>query len=79
MKTQMMHVETLPGRVLVGPKKLRTHYVRIVAQRDGSGLIEKYDVASGSWSPAPESITFSEVWSAPSAPDMAWAELDGKR
>lgn len=78
MKTQKMHVENLPGRVLVGPKKLRTSYVRIVAQRDGSGLIEKYDVATGNWSPAPESITFSEVWSAPSASAMAWAELDGK-
>ena len=79
MKSQMMHVETLPGRVLVGPKKLRTHFVRIVSRRDGSGCIEKYDVASGSWLPAPESITFSEVWSAPSASALARVEPDGKR
>ena len=78
MKAQMMHVATLPGRVLVGPKKLRASYVRIVAQRDGSGRIEKYDAASGNWSPAPDSVTFSEVWSAPSVSTMAWTELDGK-
>lgn len=75
MKAQMMHVETLPGRVLVGPKKLRTSYVRIVAQRDGSGRIERYDVASSNWSLAPESVTFSEVWNAPSVSAVAWAEL----
>jgi hypothetical protein len=78
MKTQMMHVENVPGRVLVGPKKLRNAYVRIVSQRDGSGRIERYDLGSGNWSPAPESITFSEVWSAPPVSAMAWAGLDPK-
>ena len=78
MKTQMMRVENLPGRVLVGPKKLRNAYVRIVSQRDGSGGIERYDAGSGNWAPAPESVTFSEVWSAPSVSAMAWADIDRK-
>jgi len=67
MKAQLMHVENVPGRVLVGPKKLRSFYVRIVSLKDGSGRIEKFDLASRTWFEAPESITFSEVWSAPSA------------
>ena len=74
----MMRVDTLAGRVLVGPKKLRNGYVRIVSHKDGSGRIEKYDVTSGSWSPAPESVTFSEVWSAPAVSAMAWADIDRK-
>jgi len=67
MKTQMMRVAKDPGRVLVGPKKLRGCYARIVADRDGSGRIETFDPVSGTWFPAPESVTFSEVWSAPAA------------
>ena len=78
MKAQMMHVETLPGRVLIGPKKLRNGYVRIVSQRDGSGRIERYDSTSGNWSPAPENVTFSDVWSAPSVSALAWAEIGAK-
>ncbi len=67
MKMQMMHVAKDPGRVLVGPKKLGSCYARIVADKDGSGRIETFDPVSGTWSLAPESVTFSEVWSAPSA------------
>jgi len=67
MKTQMMHVAKDPGRVLVGPKKLRSCYARIVADKDGTGCIETYNPVSGTWHPAPENVTFSEVWSAPSA------------
>jgi hypothetical protein len=78
MKVQKMRVESLAGRVLVGPKKLRNGYVRIVSHKDGSGCIEKYNVATGSWSPAPASVTFSEVWSAPAVPAMAWSEIDRK-
>jgi hypothetical protein len=66
-QTQMMHVETVPGRVLIGPKKLGSCYVRIVSQKDGSGRIEKFDPVTARWLPAPESVTFSEVWSAPAA------------
>ena len=67
MKAQLMHVDNVAGRVLVGPKKLRSCYARIVSLKDGSGRIEKFDLASKTWFEAPESITFSEVWSAPSA------------
>jgi hypothetical protein len=66
-QTQMMHVDTVPGRVLLGPKKLGSDYARIVSQKDGSGRIEKFDMVSGRWLPAPEGITFSEIWSAPPA------------
>ena len=67
MKAQLMHVDNVAGRVLVGPKKLRSCYARIVSLKDGSGRIEKFDLASRTWFEAPDSITFSEVWSAPSA------------
>ena len=72
MKAQIMHVVNGPGRVLVGPKKLQSYYARIVSLKDGSGRIEKFDPASGTWFPAPESVTFSDVWSAPSAPALLW-------
>jgi len=73
MKVQMMRVETGAGRVVIGPKKLRSCYARIVSLHDGSGCIERYDPRSGTWSPAHESITFSEVWSAPNAPALMTA------
>ena len=73
MKAQMMHVETTPGRVLVGPKKLGSGYVRIISLKDGSGRIEKLDPKAGAWLPAPESVTFAEVWSAPPASMLALA------
>ena len=50
MKAQMKHVENAVGRVLVGPKKLRGCYARIVSQRDGSGRIEKFNPSSRTWS-----------------------------
>ena len=67
VKAQMMRVLSGPGRVVVGPKRLRTCYARIVSLKDGSGSIECYDPRSRTWMPAHESITFSEIWSAPSA------------
>jgi len=79
MKSQTMHVENAVGRVLVRPKKLRGCYARIVSQRDGSGRIEKFDQSSRTWSEAPESVTFAEVWSAPSAESLLWAEIDREK
>jgi hypothetical protein len=73
MKAQMMHVVIGPGRVVMGPKKLSDCYARIVSLKDGSGCIERYDPRSQAWIPAHESITFSEVWSAPSAPPFVFA------
>lgn len=66
MIARRMQVEKTAGRVLIGPKKLGRGYARIVANRDGSGRIESFDPVSRIWVPAPENITFSEVWSAPS-------------
>ncbi len=77
-ETRMMHVDHVAGRVLVGPKKLRSCYARIVSLRDGSGRIEKFDLASRTWFEAPESVTFSEVWSAPPVPMLLLADMDGK-
>jgi hypothetical protein len=76
MKAQLMHVANGAGRVVMGPKKLRSCYARIVSLQDGSGRIERYNPQSGTWSPAHESITFSEVWSAPSAPALMTAHPD---
>ena len=79
MKAQMMHVENAVGRVLIGPRKLRGCYARIVSLRDGSGRIEKFDFASRSWFAAPESVTFGEVWSAPPVEALLWADIDRKK
>jgi hypothetical protein len=56
------------GRVVLGPCRLRQSYYRIVSAKAGAGCIEKFDPHSRAWSPAPESITFGEVWSAPIVP-----------
>jgi hypothetical protein len=64
---QRMRVEKEAGRVLVGPKKLKSGYARIVSNRDGSGRIESFDLVSRTWRAAPESLTFTEVWGAPPA------------
>lgn len=70
MVVKRMLVEKHPGRVLVGPKKLHQGYARIVSGKDGSGRIESFDPVSQTWIPAPESITFSEIWSAPAASNL---------
>jgi hypothetical protein len=64
------------GRVIVGPSKVRRGYFRIVSERGGSGRIEKFDLVSGTWSPAPESVTFHDVWSAPVVPAVAWSRIN---
>ena len=76
MKAQVMHVNSFPGRVLVGPKKLGRDFVRIVSQRNGSGLIECYDQSLRAWQPAPLAISFGEVWSAPDVPILVGTELN---
>lgn len=67
MAVRRMQVEKNAGRVLIGPKKLGQGYARIVANRDGSGRIESFDLVSRTWIPASDGITFSAVWSAPAA------------
>lgn len=78
MKTSIKSIVNSAGRVLIGPKKVRSGYARIVAQKDGSGCIESFDSISRTWSLAPESVTFSEVWSAPAVPDLLWAQIGDK-
>jgi hypothetical protein len=68
-----MRVASGPGRVVMGPKKLRSCYARIVSLKDGSGRIETCNLRFGTWVSAHESITFSEVWSAPPAPALMTA------
>jgi hypothetical protein len=77
-ETRMMHVDHVAGRVLVGPKKLRSCFARIISLKDGSGRIEKFDLTSRTWLEAPESVTFSEVWCAPPVPMLQLAEMGGK-
>ena len=68
----------LAGRVLVGPKAVQGGYARIVAQKDGSGCIESFNLASRKWFLAPLDVTFAEVWGAPVvAPDL-WARIGDK-
>jgi hypothetical protein len=71
MKVQVTRSRYVPGRVLIGPKVIGNGYYRIVSQHDHSGRIEAYDPRSRSWSPAPEEITFSDLWAAP--PATQWA------
>lgn len=71
MTTQVTGSKYIAGKVTVGPKVIGDSYYRIVAQRDRSGRIEIFDPRSRAWTPAPESVTFSEVWSAAAASPFA--------
>ncbi len=76
MITRVTCPPAMVGRVIVGPSKVRRNYFRIVSERGGSGRIEKFDLVSGTWSLAPESVTFNEVWSAPVVPAVAWSRIN---
>jgi hypothetical protein len=67
----------VPVRVMLGPKQVDGGYVRIVAQKDGSGLIESFDTASKTWSEAAQEVTFAVVWSAPAIAPELWARIGG--
>lgn len=58
------------GRVVLGPRVVRESYARIVARPDGSGCIEIFDSATGSWAEALDRCSFSDIWSAPA--DYGW-------
>jgi hypothetical protein len=77
-KTTVAGAVYVVGRVLIGPKKVRGGYARIVSEKDGAGCIESFDVATQTWSKAPESVTFSDVWSAPLVPPSDWALIRDK-
>lgn len=60
------------GRVLLGPRRVRNGYARIVANHDGSGRIELYDAGCGLWCEASGECSFDELWSAPPAIDIRY-------
>jgi hypothetical protein len=78
LKTSKRKIANVAGRVVIGPKKVNGGYARIVAQKDGSGCIESFDLVSRTWSLAPQSVTFSEVWSAPPVSITLWASIGDK-
>jgi hypothetical protein len=62
--TTIAHPSKIVGRVVLGPRQVRSGYARIVAKADGSGHIQLFDSKSGAWHDALERCTFSELWSA---------------
>ena len=78
MKINVTGKVLVAGRVLLGPKKVHAGYARIVALKDGSGCIECFDDVSRTWTSAPQSLTFDEVWVAPAASPDLWARHGGK-
>lgn len=78
MKSSVKSIVSGAGRVMIGPRKVGSGYARIVGQKDGSGCIESFDCASRTWSLAPASVTFGEVWSAPAVSAMLWAQIGDK-
>jgi hypothetical protein len=77
LKNNLKNATNGVGRVIVGPKKVRGGYARIVGCKDGSGCIESFDPASRTWTEAPASLTFAEVWSAPAVPALILAQIGG--
>lgn len=70
--------EIVPGRIVLGPRKIGRSYARIVSQRDGSGRIEAYDTATRKWM-ATEAISFSEVWAAPVVSPLFAEQITGNQ
>ena len=78
LKINAISKPKVDGRVMIGPKKVRGGYARIVSCKDGSGSIESFDSSSGTWTAAEQSLTFAEVWSALPVTPQDWADLSGK-
>jgi hypothetical protein len=60
------------GRVLLGPRVVKTGYVRIVAAADGSGRLELFDAALGTWREAADACSFDELWRAAAVFDSGY-------
>lgn len=58
----------IAGRVVLGPRLVGMHYARIIALANGAGRIEIYDSATDRWCPAPDTCSFTLLWSAAPAP-----------
>ncbi len=70
--------ERSAGRVVCGPKLLNGKFVRIISQTDGSGRIEVFDGRTRYWVPAPNDVSFSDVWSAPVVSLLMREQIDEK-
>ena len=64
MTTQVHGTKFRAGKVVIGPRAIGESFYRIVSLQDRSGRIETYDPQSRSWSAAPETVTFNDVWKA---------------
>ena len=64
MTTQVIGSKFRAGKVVIGPRVIGNSFYRIVSLQDRSGRIEAFDPHSRSWSAAPESVTFNDVWKA---------------
>jgi hypothetical protein len=63
MNMTLAHPLKTVGRVVLGPRRVRNGYARIVAKANGSGRIELFDMKAGSWREAFEECSFDDVWS----------------
>jgi hypothetical protein len=66
------------GRIVLGPKKMKQGYARIISEKDGSGRIESFDAKTECWVPAAANISFAEVWAAPLVPQLTSPQIAGK-
>jgi hypothetical protein len=71
MTTQVHGTKFRAGKVVIGPRAIGDCYYRIVSLQDRSGRIETFDPHSRSWSAAPESVTFNDVWKAEPVSQLA--------
>ncbi|HEY9447466.1 MAG TPA: hypothetical protein VIQ62_10370 [Burkholderiales bacterium] len=63
--------ELVAGRIVLGPRNVKGQYARIVSQSDGSGRVETFDTVTQKWRPAPEDVSFSDIWAAPIVSPLA--------
>jgi len=63
--------ELVAGRIVLGPRKVKGRYARIVSQSDGSGRVETFDAGVQKWRLAPEDVSFSDIWAAPVVSPLA--------
>lgn len=65
----------LSGRVVLGPRPVKSGYARIVALPDGSGRIELFDAAVGAWRAALDGCSFDEIWRAAAVLDARYLRV----
>jgi hypothetical protein len=67
----------IAGRVVLGPRLVGEQYARIIALANGAGRIEIYDGVAEAWCPAPDTCSFTMLWSAAPAPLTFTARASG--